>query len=103
MASFINLTIGAAVLVSMLVLSSKVGRARFMNGLRRFAGLWFVSLGSLAFLATLASTIWPNAFPDDRHRPISGDVTLLVISSLVVAFGIWLIRTPSYRPDLGDT
>jgi hypothetical protein len=102
MVSLLNLTIGAAMFLSMLVLSAKIGHARFMNAARRFAALWFISLGSLAFVGTVASTIWPDAFAP-APRSTSGDVGLIVISGLVVAFGIWLIRTPSYRPDLGDT
>ena len=101
MTSFINLTIGTALFLSMLVVSAKMGHARFMNALLRVLALWCVSLGSIAVLGTLASAIWPDSF-EEPQTSISV-LTLVSIFGLVLAFGVWLIRTPSYRPDLGDT
>lgn len=102
MISLLNLTIGAALFLSMLVVSAKMGHARFMNAFRRFAALWFVSLASIAVLGTVARAIWPNSF-DEPPPSISAALALVSIFSLVLAFGVWLIRAPSYRPDLGDT
>jgi hypothetical protein len=101
MTSFINLTIGAALFLSMLVVSARMGHARFMNALRRFGALWCVSLGSIAVLGTVASAIWPDVF-EEAQTSISAFTTVSIFA-LVLAFGVWLIRTPSYRPDLGDT
>jgi hypothetical protein len=101
MISLINLTIGAVLFLSMLVVSAKMGHARFMNALHRFLALWCVSLGSIAVLATVASAIWPD-ISDERPTSI-GVLTTVSLFGLVLAFGVWLIRRPSYRPDLGDT
>jgi hypothetical protein len=73
-----------------------------MNVLRRFAALWFVSLGSIAVVATVAGAIVPDLFPDERIT-LSYILTTIVASGLFIALGIRWLRAPTYRPDLGDT
>jgi hypothetical protein len=102
MISLLNLAIGTVLFLSILIVSAKMGHARFMNALRRFGALWCVSLGSIAVLGTIASAIWPDSFGESPPS-ISAALAIVSIFALVLAFGAWLIRTPSYRPDLGDT
>jgi hypothetical protein len=91
-----------ALAVSMLGLSLKMGHARFMNAFRRFAALWFIVLGSLAVFGTVAFAIWPDSF-EETPMSAGAELAMATIFGLVVALGVWLIRRPSYRPDLGDT
>ena len=102
MTSFINLTLGVALAVSMLLLSFKMGHARFMNAFRRVGALWCIILGNLAVLGTVAGAIWPDIVGEEPMST-SAELATITIFGLVVAFGVWLIRRPSYRPDLGDT
>ena len=80
-----------------------MGHARYMNVLRRVAGLWFVSLGSLAVLATIVWIVWPGLAPDEPSAPTWGKIAEGVLFALVVVLGIHWMRVPTYRPDLGDT
>jgi putative Mn2+ efflux pump MntP len=98
----VYLTIAVALSLSTLALSVKRGRFRYRHAVRRFAALWFVVFGTLAVLATVAGAIWPDLA---GTTPVSTSAELAIVSvfGLVLAFGIWLIRAPSYRPDLGDT
>jgi hypothetical protein len=96
-----SVVVGILFVGSFFFLLRKMGHARFTNLLRRVAGLWFVSLGTLAILVEIVGTIWPAAF--DEKTPTSGVIVLVGVFAVAIAIGVWLLRAPSYRPDLGDT
>jgi hypothetical protein len=103
MQRFVFWVISAAFIASFLYASYRMGHARFMNVFRRVAALWFVSLGSLAVIVSLAWIVWPGLFPDEPPAPVWGQLTYALLFGLVVAFGVHWMRAPTYRPDLGDT
>ena len=80
-----------------------MGHPRFLNVLRRVAALWFISLGTLAGLASFGWIVWPGLFPDEAPIPIWGKFASGFLCALVVAFGVHWVRVPTYRHDLGDT
>jgi hypothetical protein len=100
---FISWIVGAPFVAGLFYARHRMGHARFMNVFRRVAALWFVSLGSLAVIASFVWIAWPGFSPDEAPAPIWGKVTYGVLFALVVAFGVHWMRVPTYRPDLGDT
>src|SRR3954468_8751857 len=91
-----------AIVISIFALSKKMGRFRFLNALRRFAAFWFVCLGTLAVVTTIASIIWPGFF-DGPRTSTGGSIGLIIVFALVMIVGLRMLHMPTYRPDLGDT
>ena len=97
----LNLALGILFVGSLFLVRRKMGPFRFMNALRRVVGLWFVSLGSLAVIVTVAASIWPDAFGE--AVPFNRVLVSVLAFGFAVVLGIWFLRAPTYRPDLGDT
>jgi hypothetical protein len=74
----------------------------FYNVLRRAIALWFVSLGSVAVVATVVWVIWPQIYTAEPTT-IWGKLATIVAFSLAIVWGIVWMRMPTYRPDMGDT
>ena len=81
----------------------RMGHARFLNLFRRVAAIWFASLGTLAVIVELAWIAWPRLFAYEPPAPAAAKVAYSILFAAVAGFGVYLMRTPSYRPDLGDT
>jgi len=81
---------------------SRLGYFRFSNVLRRVVGLCFVSFPVVGILVTIVGIVWPGAF-DAEVTSSSQLVGLVMFFAPFVAVGIWVLRSPTYRPDLGDT
>jgi hypothetical protein len=81
----------------------KMGTFRFYNAFRRVVAIGFVSLGTLGFIVSLVWTIWPQVFRDEPLAPLFGKFVSQVLFVLAAGLGMYLVRAPTYRPDLGDT
>lgn len=81
----------------------KMGAFRFGNAFRRVVAIGFVSLGTLVAVVSLVSIGWPEVFSDEPPVPLLGQFVFRVLFVLVGGLGVYLLRTPTYRPDLGDT
>jgi hypothetical protein len=73
----------------------------FHNVFRRLIGLWFVTLGSLAVIVVAVWLIWPQ-LDTTTHVTIAEKVAGIGAFSLAIVWGVFLLRLPTYRPDLGD-
>jgi hypothetical protein len=103
MQRFAGWFVGFAVISGFLYARFRMGHARFLNFFRRVAAIWFVSLGTLAAIVELTWAEWPRLFPDEPSAPASVKVVYSIVFGAVAVFGVYLMRTPTYRPDLGDT
>jgi uncharacterized membrane protein YqjE len=81
----------------------KMGSFRFGNAFRRGVAIGFASLGTLGFIVSLVWTFWPQAFRDEPPAPLFGKFVSQVLFVLAAGLGVYLVRMPTYRPDLGDT
>jgi hypothetical protein len=99
---FVSWILTPAMLLSMPLLSFKMGHARFMNAFRRFAAYWFVCLGTIAVVGTIAVIVWPSAV-EESEASIGTLLSIIIVFGLVVVVGLLMLRMPAYRPDLGDT
>ena len=78
---------------------------RFRNITRRLLGLWVVLIGA----GFGAWGVWLVTHP---HWPLTGDevaigpvrygLLALAVSAACVSCGTWLLRSHTFRPDLGD-
>jgi hypothetical protein len=98
----ITWVLGPGIVLSMFVLSRKMGRFRFRNAFKRFAAYWFICLGTLGAVGSIASIIWPDFF-DDSRTSTAGLIAIIIVFSLAVVVGARMLRMPTFRPDLGDT
>jgi hypothetical protein len=98
---FVNWILIPAIHVSFFILSLKMGHARFMNAFRPFAAYWFVCLGTLAVVGTIAVIAWPSSV-EESEAPIGTQLLIIIVFGLVVVVGLLMLRMPTYRPDLGD-
>jgi hypothetical protein len=99
---FVSWILIPAIPLSFLILSFKMGHTRFMNAFRRFAAYWFVCLGTLAVVGTIAAIVWPSSV-EESQASIGTQLSIIIVFGLVVVVGLLMLRMPSYRPDLGDT
>jgi predicted membrane channel-forming protein YqfA (hemolysin III family) len=81
----------------------KMGTFRFGNAFRRVVAIGFISLGTLGVIVCLVWTGWPEVFRDEPPAPLFGKFVSQVLFVLAAGFGVYLVRAPTYRPDLGDT
>jgi len=103
MRSLQELFFGMAFLAAMVTLRWRMGAFRFINAFRRFVAIGFASLGTLAVIISLVWIGWPEVFSDEPPAPLWGKVAYVFLFGLGAAFGVYLMRAPTYRPDLGDT
>jgi hypothetical protein len=99
---FVSWILAPAILLSMPLLSFKMGHARFMNAFRRFAAYWFVCLGTIAVVGTIAVIVRPSSV-EGSEASTGAQLSIIVVFGLVVVVGLLMLRMPTYRPDLGDT
>src|ERR1700730_6280955 len=101
MDSFVSWILIPAIPLSFLILSFRMGHARFMNAFRRFAAYWFVCLGTLAVVGTIAAIVWPSSV-EESPASIGTQISIMIVFGLVAVVGLLMLRMPTYRPDLGD-
>ena len=106
LATNIWLTIVAAVVATgtyfSILLHWPEWHARTFNVGLRVAGIWF-SLGGIAFLIwSVVYVIRPEEATQVTTLSASAAVDAFLVGSLILTVGGWLLRRPSYRPDLGD-
>jgi hypothetical protein len=78
-------------------------RKHAIDSFRRVVAIGFVSLGTLGFIVSLVWTGWPEVFRDEPPAPLFGKFVSQVLFVLAAGLGVYLVRAPTYRPDLGDT
>jgi hypothetical protein len=72
---------------------------RFYNVLRRLIGLSFVIVGVVG----LFSPFWQRLGWADEPPMTRSDIVIgTVVWSIAIAFGLFLCRRVTFRPDLGD-
>ena len=98
-----ELIVSVAFVAVWFVVRGKMGAVRFGNAFRRVVAIGFVSLGTLGFIVSLVWTGWPEVFRDEPPAPLFGKFVSQVLFVLAAGLGVYLVRAPTYRPDLGDT
>lgn len=98
-----ELIVSVAFLVVWFAVRRKMGAFRFGNAFRRVVAIGFISLGTLGFIVSFVWTSWPEVFRDEPPAPLFGKFVTQVLFVLAAGLGVYLVRAPTYRPDLGDT
>ncbi|HZE09139.1 MAG TPA: hypothetical protein VE110_10345 [Gemmatimonadaceae bacterium] len=105
------MTLQSPILVSLVVsglfsVASGIWRKRAAasyNVFRRIGAIYSVGLGTILLALTAVSTVQPGIFHTNPSLGIGQRLAVAAIFAFVLAIGVDGLRSPTYRPDLGDT
>jgi hypothetical protein len=80
------------------------GYWRCWNVFRRLGGLWCALVGIGALAWTTLALVKPSLVPAESSTALHWVLAVSWLSMSAIAFGLsaWLLRSRTYRPDMGD-
>jgi hypothetical protein len=73
-----------------------------VNIMARMCGIWSGVFAVVAVISGVSDALSPDRVRADALTPLEGAITSVVIGAFMGVLSIVFLRTPSYRPDLGD-
>ena len=72
------------------------------NVMARVFGIWAAVAAVAFFVSGVLDALNPESVRGDGLTPLEGAITSLVVGVFCGLLSFFLLRVPSYRPDLGD-